>query len=117
MPEEISMISAAGFRRIGYSLFLAMMLLPRPGIAGDADNGRRLAQRWCQACHVVSDGSRASTDGAPPFASLAARPDFDAAKVTLFLLDPHPKMPNMALTRMEAGDLAAYVGSLARAAP
>jgi mono/diheme cytochrome c family protein len=112
------MFSAARFRRIGYCLFLAMMLLPRPGIAaGDADNGRRLAQRWCQACHVVSDGPRASTDGAPSFASVAARPEFDAAKITLFLLDPHAKMPNMALTRAEAGDLAAYIGSLARAAP
>jgi len=111
------MISAIRFRRIGYALLLAMTLLPRAGLAADADNGKRLAQRWCQACHVVTDGPRASTDGAPPFATIAARPDFDAAKVMLFLLDPHAKMPNMSLTRMEAGDLAAYIGSLARAAP
>jgi len=111
------MISAVRFRRIGYSVLLAMTLLPRPGIAADADNGRRLAQRWCQACHVVTTGPRASTDGAPPFATIAARPDFDAAKIALFLLDPHPKMPDMSLTRLEAGDLAAYIGSLARATP
>jgi mono/diheme cytochrome c family protein len=111
------MISAIRVRLIGFAVLLAMALLPRPGIAADADNGKRLAQRWCQACHVVSAGPRASTDGAPPFASVAARPDFDAGKVALFLLDPHPKMPSMSLTRMEAGDLAAYIGSLARAAP
>ncbi len=111
------MISAVRFRRIGYSLLLAMTLLPRPGIAADADNGKRLAQRWCQACHVVTAGPRASTDGAPPFATVAAQPGFDSGKIALFLLDPHPKMPNMSLTRMEAGDLAAYIGSLARAAP
>ena len=110
------MISAVKFRRIGGFLLLATTLMPRPGMAADADNGRRLAQRWCQACHVVTDGPRASTDGAPPFATIAARPDFDAAKITLFLLDPHAKMPNMSLTRMEAGDLAAYIGSLAKAA-
>jgi mono/diheme cytochrome c family protein len=116
-PEENSMISAVRLRHIGYSLLLAMTLLPRPGFAADADNGRRLAQRWCQACHVVTDGPRASTDGAPPFATIAARPDFDVAKIAMFLLDPHAKMPNMSLTKPEAGDLAAYIGSLARAAP
>ena len=94
-----------------------MTLLPRPGLAADADNGKRLAQRWCQACHVVTEGPRASTDGAPPFATIAARTGFDAAKITAFLLDPHPKMPSMSLTRIEAGDLAAYIGTLARAAP
>ena len=38
----------------------------------------------------------------------------DAAKVAMFLLDPHPKMPDMSLTRSEAADLAAYIASLAR---
>ena len=111
------MISAVGLRHVGYAVLLAMTFLPRPGMAADADNGKRLAQRWCQACHVVAEGPRASTDGAPPFATIAVQPDFNAAKIALFLLDPHPKMPNMSLTRLEAGDLAAYIGTLARAAP
>jgi mono/diheme cytochrome c family protein len=111
------MISAVSFRRFGYSVLSAMTLLPRPGIAADADNGKRLAERWCQACHVVTPtGPRVSTDAAPPFASIGARPDFDAAKIAMFLLDPHPKMPNMSLTRLEAGDLAAYIGALGRGA-
>jgi hypothetical protein len=28
------------------------------------------------------------------------------------LLDPHPKMPDMALSRAEAADLAAYIATL-----
>lgn len=109
------MISAARFRPIGYSLLLAMTLMPRLGIAADVDNGSRLAHRWCEACHVIAaTQSRPSTDSAPPFATIAARPGFDASKVALFLLDPHAKMPNMSLTRTEAADLAAYIGSLAR---
>jgi mono/diheme cytochrome c family protein len=109
------MTPAVRFCHIGYAALLAMTLVPQAGFAADADNGRRLAQRWCQACHVVTTtGTRASTDGAPPFASIAARPDFDAGKIAMFLLDPHAKMPNMSLTRIEAGDLAAYIGSLAR---
>jgi mono/diheme cytochrome c family protein len=111
------MISAPAVRSVAYSLLLAMTFLPRPGLAADADNGKRLAQRWCQACHVVTEGPRASTDGAPPFAAIAARPGLDAAKITAFLLDPHPKMPDMSLTRIEASDLAAYIGTLGRAAP
>ena len=81
------MIAAVRLRNFGYCVLLCVLLattlLLRPGMAADADNGRRLAQRWCQACHVVSEGPRASTDGAPPFASIAARPDFDAAKMAL----------------------------------
>jgi hypothetical protein len=42
---------------------------------------------------------------------LQRKPDFDAAKIALFLLDPHPKMPDMGLSRKEAADLAAYIAT------
>jgi hypothetical protein len=32
--------------------------------------------------------------------------------IALFLLDPHPKMPDMGLSWTEAADLAAYIASL-----
>lgn len=88
-------------------------IVATPAFAADPANGRRLAERWCQACHVVTPSQvRAATDQAPPFATIAKTPDFDAAKIALFLLDPHPKMPDMALSRSEAADLAAYIVSL-----
>jgi mono/diheme cytochrome c family protein len=109
------MFSAVRFGYFGCSLAWVVAFLPWPGYAADADNGSRLAHRWCQACHVVSPTqSRTSTDAAPPFAEISARPGFNAGKLALFLLDPHPKMPNMSLTRSEAADLAAYIGSLAK---
>jgi mono/diheme cytochrome c family protein len=37
---------------------------------------------------------------------------FDAAKIAFFLLDPHPNMPNMVLSRDEAADIAAYIATL-----
>jgi hypothetical protein len=46
------------------------------------------------------------------FRLLQRKPDFDAAKIALFLLDPHPKMPDMGLSRKEAADLAAYIATL-----
>ena len=98
-----------------FSQYLIVVVIgaATPAFAADPTNGRRLAERWCQACHVVTPSQvRAATDQAPPFATIAKTPDFDAAKIALFLLDPHPKMPDMALSRSEAADLAAYIVSL-----
>jgi hypothetical protein len=55
---------------------------------------------------------RKHTGEASPFTTIAAKPDFDAAKLAFFMLDPHPKMPDMSLFRTEAVDLAAYIASL-----
>jgi mono/diheme cytochrome c family protein len=75
----------------------------------DRENGLRLAQRWCAACHVVSPNQREASADAPPFASIGKRPNFNAEKLAFFLMEPHPKMPSMSLTRREAMDLAAYI--------
>jgi mono/diheme cytochrome c family protein len=80
-------------------------------LAADAENGMQIARRWCASCHVVTPNQRTASE-APPFAAIAKRPDFDASKVAFFLLNPHPKMPDMSLTRNEATDLAAYIASL-----
>jgi mono/diheme cytochrome c family protein len=83
-------------------------------LAADADNGARLAERWCATCHVVALGQRAASADAPPFASIARMPTFNAETLAFFLLEPHPKMPNMGLTRREADDIAAYIATLSR---
>jgi mono/diheme cytochrome c family protein len=81
--------------------------------AADVANGEQLARQWCASCHVVTaDQKQASTD-APAFSTIARMSGFNRDKLATFLLDPHPKMPNMSLTRTEAADLAAYIASLA----
>jgi mono/diheme cytochrome c family protein len=84
------------------------------GSAADIRQGEQLARRWCAGCHLVAADQRQAMTEAPPFASIAGRPDFDANRLAFFLLEPHPKMPNMSLSRAEAGDIAAYIGSLAK---
>jgi mono/diheme cytochrome c family protein len=80
----------------------------------DAENGERLARRWCASCHVVApDQQRANAD-APPFATIGKQPDFNTGKLALFLLEPHPKMPSMGLSRREAADLADYIAKVSR---
>jgi mono/diheme cytochrome c family protein len=94
-------------------LIAAMTTLATSAFAADPSNGERLAHRWCETCHVVSPAQLgATTDQAPPFATIARRPDFEGGKIAMFLLDPHPKMPDINLSRSEAADLAAYIGTL-----
>jgi mono/diheme cytochrome c family protein len=79
---------------------------------GNVARGEQLARRWCSSCHLVAaDQLQASAD-VPPFSVIARMPNFTPEKVAFFLLDPHPKMPNLALSRQEADDIAAYIGSL-----
>jgi len=84
-----------------------------PSLAADADKGKIIAQRWCVSCHLVEHRQKtAPTDQAPPFASIAAAPDFDANKLALLLLKPHPNMPKLSLSRTEVADLAEYMRTL-----
>src|SRR5262245_37387058 len=84
----------------------------RPVLAADAFNGRQLAELWCAACHVVTVNQRQANADAPPFEEIAKRPNFSELGLVTFLLNPHAKMPNMNLTRIEANDIAAYIGTL-----
>jgi mono/diheme cytochrome c family protein len=105
---------------------LSLILLPLAGVAqertmaqeperkvarADPQNGAVLAQRWCASCHIVSKDQTRGTDGVPSFATIAKRSDFSGEQLAFFLLNPHPVMPNMTLTRNEARDLAAYIGA------
>jgi mono/diheme cytochrome c family protein len=86
---------------------------PAPGVdpKPDAKNGERLALQWCAGCHVVTPAQKQASASVPTFAEIAKRPGFNAPQLALFLLNPHPVMPNMALTRKEAADLAAFIGT------
>jgi mono/diheme cytochrome c family protein len=79
--------------------------------AADVRNGETLAKRWCAACHVVASDQKRANGQAPPFSAIGKTPDLDPAKLALFLLLPHPKMPDMNLSRAEASDLAAYIAT------
>jgi mono/diheme cytochrome c family protein len=80
--------------------------------AADPDKGKALAIRWCSSCHVVEHNQKLATDQAPPFASLARLPGFDANKLAFLLLKPHPNMPTLSLARTEIADIADYIASL-----
>ena len=91
------------------AIFAIGVGLTGPAVAADPSHGGDLAKRWRAACHL-EDQKQAIAD-VPSFAAVSRQPDFSAEKLAFFLLDPHPKMPNFPLTRIEAGDIAAYIAS------
>jgi mono/diheme cytochrome c family protein len=96
------------------SIVLGAGMIGPVALAADADNGKRLAERWCASCHVVTADQKSASADAPPFASIAHTSGFNAEKLVFFLLEPHPKMPSMSLTRNEENDIAAYIGTPAK---
>jgi len=77
--------------------------------SADAIQGEQIARRWCASCHVVSRDQAQGNTQAPTFSEIAKANTVDAAHIALFLLAPHPRMPDMNLSRSEAADLAAYI--------
>jgi mono/diheme cytochrome c family protein len=97
----------------GAIAFLALMTFPLCAFAADAAKGEVIAKRWCAACHLVAPDQTQANSDAPSFASVAHK--IKSAKVlTAFLTDPHPKMPDMNLTRSEIADIVAYIKGLDR---
>jgi mono/diheme cytochrome c family protein len=101
---------------VGMALIVAIAVAVNgsSSLAGDIDHGEQLARRWCSGCHLVAADQRQASADVPPFSVIARMPNFSPEKVAFFLLEPHPKMPNLALSRREADDIAAYIGSLVK---
>ena len=77
--------------------------------AADALKGETLAKRWCATCHIIASNQQRGTAQSPPFSAIANKPGFNETALAYFLLTPHPRMPDMNLSRAEAADLAAYI--------
>ena len=97
----------------GFTIAIISASTPAAAPAQPA-RGEKLARHWCASCHIVASDQKGGSDTAPPFATIARKPGFDGGKIAQFLMDPHPKMPDMQLSRDEAKDLGAYIASLAK---
>ena len=101
-------------RNMGKSILIisALALSGSDCFAADVSRGADFARRWCSGCHLVAPDQPSIITFAPPFASIAQRPNLDARELANSLLAPHPQMPDRALSRDEAADIAAYIKSL-----
>jgi mono/diheme cytochrome c family protein len=92
-------------------LLAVLAAFPAGAVPADPDHGKVIAKRWCAACHVVSAGQTEASADVPSFFFIARHKT--NRDLTSFLTDPHPKMPDMSLSRQEIADLTAYIRSLA----
>ena len=108
----------ASLRYVRVLAMAAAFLAGSPAIAADAKpnatQGGDLAKRWCSSCHLVEGDQKQANADVPSFGAIAHKSDFTREKGLFFLSEPHPKMPmpNFQLSRSEAADIAAYIGSL-----
>ena len=79
---------------------------------GDPKSGERIARTWCASCHTVAPDQAVASPDVPTFASLAQRPDVTPDGLSVFLVNPHPPMPDMNLSTNEIADVTAYIMSL-----
>ena len=97
---------------------LVLPLLVWAGVAsaqdgpGDPIAGAKLARDVCATCHIVSDTQEQATTEAPTFQSIAERSPEAIDALAAFLMDPHPPMPDLSLTREDIRDLLSYIESL-----
>ncbi len=98
-------------RRISFALLTVLILAPGHAVSQDRVIGKRLATQWCAACHDVA--GETTSDTAPGFRTLASDPKRDRTSLRLFLINPHPPMPQLTLSTQEINDLVAYILSLA----
>jgi mono/diheme cytochrome c family protein len=94
---------------IGLFSLIFVAALATNASAADARKGETLAKRWCSTCHVVAADQQVGTTQSPAFSTIARKPEFNEEMLAFFLLTPHPRMPDMNLSRSEAADLAAYI--------
>lgn len=110
-------VMAARRRRAGGAgrcLGVLAMVAAFAGAAAAADTvatepGRRLAERWCDECHVPGAPVKGQAGVAPSFRAVANDPATTERSVRVFLRSPHPTMPNVSLTREQIDDLVTYI--------
>lgn len=79
----------------------------------DEANGERLARALCVNCHQVApDSGDPVLSDVPGFREIANRPGTTRDAIEAFVLNPHPPMPQVQLSRDELADISAYIMSL-----
>ena len=77
--------------------------------AADIENGQKLAEHWCSACHLISPTQKRGSADVATFGEIARRTD--ARTLSLFLTKTHGQMPDLTLSQPEIADLVTYIES------
>ena len=96
---------------IAAGVVLGFALPAAAATPGNADAGRQLVLRSCTSCHAT-DTTKAASDAAPPLSFVARDNKQNPAWIRGWLMDPHPPMPGIMLSRQQIDDIIAYLNSL-----
>ena len=98
-----------------FAAFGLLALLAGPACAmdmpGNPEAGRELVMNSCISCHAPI-GTTVATDEAPPLSFVARDNKTNPGWVRGWLMDPHPPMPGIMLSRKQINDVMAYLSSL-----
>jgi mono/diheme cytochrome c family protein len=103
-----------------FGMVLAGLLLagcqtpPKPFYAGNAVEGRKVAEELCASCHAVDPGRMSPNSAAPPFSQVLESYGANALSEDLDQAVPisHLRMPTFYLGEGHAEDLVAYLKSI-----
>ena len=74
--------------------------------------GHRLAQAWCEGCHVIEPHAVEFFSLAPSFEAIANQPGITPLALKVFFRTSHKDMPNIVIAPGQADALASYILSL-----
>jgi mono/diheme cytochrome c family protein len=94
-----------------FSLLIGDSAFPAALLPGNAEAGKQLVLNSCTACHAPMGTTHAS-DQAPPLSFLAHDNKSHPEWVHAWLMDPHPPMPEIMLSRQQIADVMAYLATL-----
>ena len=98
---------------------IALLLLLNAGVAlaaGDVEEGRQVAEKWCSRCHVVGTAKPyGGIDSTPTFFLMSDKlDDYRPRVLTLKERRPHKSLDLDEVSSDDLENLVAYIGSLER---
>lgn len=93
------------------TVFLLSTAPVMAAVSGNVEAGRRLVMQSCSSCHATGSTATA-TDGAPPLSFVAKDNKQRPAWIRGWLMDPHPPMPGIMLSRQQIEDIIVYLNTL-----
>ncbi len=105
-------------KQLAFTIVLSFLCLPAAA-AEELTNqqriksGHKMAAQWCAHCHAISPESSEKVQAdVPSFDFIASKPGQTRETVENGILDPHPPMPDLRLSREAVSNLALYILSL-----
>lgn len=87
---------------------LVAAISAQSAFAADPQNGQRIAEARCSACHIIGMSRQETLSNSPPFVVIEQKFSAIPEALAFEILNPHAGM-NLNIERREAEDVAAYI--------